>query len=140
MEVPHQIYRCPISLVLNSRLLLPQVLFKIVGDNIDKNIKPRDMREDRSLHYFHVYGIRDRIDLTAYGDQQPSPEIGSISTETLLPSSHDESAILTNYSILFARVLKKHMPFFKKFGVGLERHIRHKYYEEMSLKSDVVSY
>ncbi len=40
--------------------------FKIVGDNIDKNVKPRDMRSDyqtRSLHYFHAYAVRDRLNL-----------------------------------------------------------------------------
>ena len=31
------------------------------------------------------------------------------------------------------------MPFFKEFGAGLERHIRHEYYEEVSVKSEVVS-
>lgn len=33
----------------------------------------------------------------------------------------------------------KHMPFFKEFGRGVERHIRHEYYKEMSAKSEVVS-
>ena len=31
------------------------------------------------------------------------------------------------------------MPFFKKFGSGLERHLVHERYEEMSAKSEVVS-
>ena len=31
------------------------------------------------------------------------------------------------------------MPFFKEFGVGLERHIGHEFYEETSAKSEVVS-
>ncbi len=41
--------------------------FKIVGDNIDKTIRPREMRSDhqtRSLHYFHSYAVRDRIDIS----------------------------------------------------------------------------
>ena len=32
--------------------------FKIVGDNLDKTIKPRDMRsnhQSQSLHYFNLY-------------------------------------------------------------------------------------
>ena len=40
--------------------------FKIIGDNLDKNVKPRDMRIDfqtRSLHYFHACAVQDRIDL-----------------------------------------------------------------------------
>ena len=115
---------------------------KLVGDNIDKNIKPQDMRIDnqtKSLHYFHVYDVRDRIDLTDYDDEEPTPDISSISLDSILPSADDDLALRTNYSILIARVLRKHMPFFKDFSVGLERHIRHEYYEEMSTKSEVVS-
>ena len=115
---------------------------KLVGDNFDKNIKPQDMRIDnqtKSLHYFHVYDVRDRIDLTDYDDEEPTPDISSISIDRILPSADDNLALCTNYSILIARVLRKHMPFFKEFGAGLERHIRHEYYEEMSAKSEVVS-
>ena len=114
---------------------------KFVGDNLDKEVKPSDMREDnqtQSLHYFHVYGVRDRIDLTNHDDQQPTPDISSICIDKLLPSKEDESALCANFCILISRVLKKHMPFFKEFGSGLERHIRHEYYEEMSSKSNVV--
>ena len=31
------------------------------------------------------------------------------------------------------------MPYFAKFGQGVERHIRHEFYSEMSEKSEVVS-
>ena len=40
-------------------------LYKLVGDNIDKVVKPRHMRIDhqaKSLHYFHSYAVKDRID------------------------------------------------------------------------------
>lgn len=115
---------------------------KLVGDNIDKNIKPQDMRIDnqtKSLHYFHVYNVRDRIDLNEHDDEEPTPDISSISIDSILPSAEDDVAMHNNYSILIARVLRKHMPFLKKFGAGLERHIRHEFYEDMSAKSEVVS-
>ena len=69
----------------------------------------------------------------------PTPDISSICIDELLPSKEDESALCANFCILIAQVLKKHMPFFEKFGNGLERHIRHEYYEEMSSKSNIVS-
>ena len=40
---------------------------KIVGDNVAKSVKPRLMQTDRqnqSFHYFHLYAVRDRINLT----------------------------------------------------------------------------
>ena len=50
--------------------------YKSVGDDIDMNIKPRDMRSDhqtKSLHYFHAYTVRDRIDLSKYEDKDTNP-------------------------------------------------------------------
>lgn len=113
----------------------------VVGDNIDKNIKPRDMKSDhqmKSLHYFHLYVVRDHIDLSKYEDNPSLLDIASINTEQLLPSEEDAQILRSNFAMHIARVLK-HMKFFKQFGSGLERHIRHKYYAEMSKKSKVVS-
>ena len=48
--------------------------FRIIGDNIDKNIKPRYYRSNKqvcSLHYYHSYALKDRIDLSAMSDSQP---------------------------------------------------------------------
>ncbi|KAL5502692.1 hypothetical protein EMCRGX_G009506 [Ephydatia muelleri] len=38
--------------------------FRLVGDNVDKNVKSRDMRlnsQTTSLHCFHKYAVKDRI-------------------------------------------------------------------------------
>ena len=48
--------------------------YKLVGDNIDKNIRPREMRSDhqtKSLHYFHTYGVRDRVRYIRIQQQNP---------------------------------------------------------------------
>ena len=118
--------------------------FKLVIDNLDKNIKPgagnmRINHQTRSLHYTHIYAVKDRIDLADYDDTQPNPDINSIDVKLLLPSPEDKSALLKNFGFMISGILKKRLPFFKQFGSGLERHIRHKYYEEMAHKSEVVS-
>ena len=49
--------------------------YKFVGDNIDKNIKPRFQRHDnkgQSLHYYHGYAVRDRLDLSTLSNQRPT--------------------------------------------------------------------
>ena len=99
--------------------------FKLVIDNLDKNIKPEagNMRinyQTKSLHYTHIYAVKDRIDFTDYDDTQPNPDINSIDVKLLLPSPENESALLTNFGFLISRVLKKHWLFFKQFGSGLE--------------------
>ena len=109
---------------------------------MDKNVKPTDYRVDsqtKSLHYFQTYTVRDRIDLTSYDDTPPMLDKPNINTTKLLPSDSDYEELTKNFTYHVARVLKEHMPFFSTFGSGLERQIRHKYYEEMSQKSEVVS-
>ena len=56
--------------------------------------------------------------------------------KAILPTSEDQESLRKNFSFLIARVLKKHMPFFKEFGRGLERHLVHEHYSEMSEKSE----
>lgn len=116
--------------------------YRLVGDNIDKQVRPRDMRSDyqtRSLHYFHTYAVRDRVDLTGISDQKPVLDLKTIHLDAILPTSSDKKELQKNFSILFAWILKKYIPFFAKFGTGLERHIQHEFYHEMSQKSEVVS-
>ena len=47
--------------------------------------------------------------------------------------------INNKFAILNARTFTKHTPFFKKFGSGLEHHLVHEQYKEMSAKSEVAS-
>ena len=115
--------------------------YKLVGDNIDKNVKPRDMRIDsqtQSLHYFHAYAVRDRINVSHMDDQLSLPSLDNIDLAAVLPTEKDHKAIKGLFSIHVARVLKKFFPFFAKFGQGLEQHIKHDFFKEMSQKSEVV--
>ena len=52
---------------LSSNIAQAWFGYKLVGDNIDKNMKPRYQRQgDRglSLHYCHWYAALDRIDMS----------------------------------------------------------------------------
>ena len=116
--------------------------FKLVGDNLDKSVRPRDMRMDcqtQALHYFHMYAVRDRINLAEFTDNPSLPEVSLSDLKTILPTTQDQEVLQKNFASLIARTLTKHMPFFKKFGSGLERRLVHERYEEMSAKSEVVS-
>lgn len=49
--------------------------YKVVGDNIDKNVKPRYARQENktlSMHYYHSYAVRDRIDISSISDEVPN--------------------------------------------------------------------
>ncbi len=120
----------------SALLLYPT--FKLVGDNMDKH----EMRVDvqaQSLHYFNMYAVRDRVDVSHLPDAPALPDPAEINVKAVLPSAEDHEAILRNFTILAECVVKKYMPFFTNFAFGLERHIEHQYYQEMSQKSEVVS-
>ncbi len=115
---------------------------KIVGDNIDKHVKPREMRIDAQasmLHYFNLFAVRDRVDTSSLEDEPSIPDLSAIDVGTFLPTPEEHGSITRNFQHMIARVLKQHMPFFAKFGSGLERHLKHSHYEEMSRESEVVS-
>ena len=116
--------------------------FKIVGDNIDKTVRPRFMRSDsqvKSLHYFQSYAVRDRINLTNVSDSPPLPS-NDPDLLSLLPSSNDITTIQHLFEIHVARIVIEHIPFMKSaFSDVVDWHIHHEYYEEMETKSDIVS-
>lgn len=114
---------------------------KIVGDNIDKNVKPRFMRSDhqgKSLHYFHCYAVQDRFNLSMpedYPDIPANPKL-----EDLLPSESDVSNMKAYFAIHVARILCKYMPYFtEEFSDVIPEHLEHAMSSQMCLKSDVVS-
>ena len=119
--------------------------FKIVGDNIHKTVRPRHMRSDRqaqSLHYFHSYAVKDRVNISSVSDSPPiPPECPHTELlETLLPSAKDVTTIHSLFEVHVARILVEHFPFMKSaFADVVDWHIQHEYYEEMGETSDVVS-
>lgn len=56
--------------------------FKIVGDNLDKNIRPSLQRlthQTKSLHHFHSYAVKDRVNFSAASDVSKSQPVDSSS-------------------------------------------------------------
>lgn len=119
--------------------------FTLCGDNLDKTVKVRFMRSDKgnlSLHYFHCYGVLDRIDLSGVLDSVvasclPSP--ASIAA-SLLPSASDDQSLKRHFAILVSRILATHITFFS-FGFDdvVQWHIQHEFSDQMAKKSVVVS-
>ena len=117
--------------------------FKVVGDNIDKNVHPRHESLDhrtQSLHYFNCYAVKDRCDLGSFSDLKPLPDTCQVDLTKLLPHREDLDEILANMTILAARVLTAHIDKFQKYQKLVPVHIKHQYSQEMSSKSTVVSY
>jgi len=80
--------------------------FVIVGDNIDKNVRPSFQREDRktlSLHYFHSYAVKSRVNITSLSD---TPASNILSTDKILPSAMDFQALIRDFQVLVSRFVK----------------------------------
>lgn len=114
---------------------------KFVGDNIDKNVRPRHQtieKQTRSLHYFNCYACLDRVDLSGLSDTTPSIDIKSIGIETVLPTSEDVDQLLSNFAVIACRILVNYIPALAKFDEITTDHIQHQHYIDMSKRSKVV--
>ena len=55
--------------------------FKIVGDNIDKYMKSRDMTADAqasALHYFNMHAVHDRLGMSQLADSPSLPDVCAV--------------------------------------------------------------
>ena len=92
--------------------------------------------QTRSLHYFHAYAVKDRVDLSSFSDTVLStPPLSKDELfNQILPSADD------HFATLISRCLVDKIPFsshnFKKATV---KHIPHLHSDEMSQKSTIVS-
>ena len=78
--------------------------YKLVGDNIDKDIRASFQRlghTTQSLHYFHAYAVLDRVDFTGLSDVRDSGV--AVDPVTLLPSDSDLSSLEKEMSTLISR-------------------------------------
>ena len=78
--------------------------YKFVGDNIDKNVKPSHQRYEQkglSLHHFHGYAVRDRVNFSGMSEESPTFTIPDPSQ--FLPSQSDISLLKEEFAILISR-------------------------------------
>ena len=91
----------------------------LTGDNIDKNVTPRDMRMDyqtKSLHYLHVYAALNRIDITDLNEDAPTSRLlHNLQISAFPPSVADCKALRDDYIVLFARVICGTLTAFSSF-------------------------
>ena len=76
-------------------------IFKLVGDNLDINVKPSDVRVDNQIKSLQTYAVRDRIDLT-YDDTPPVVDESKVDSARLLPSESDYGELTKDFSFLVA--------------------------------------
>lgn len=113
--------------------------YKLVFDNIDKNVRPRHMRSDnqtRSLHYVQSYAVKDRVNYDSFSSEVPT----IVNVFDVLPTEEDYKCLKMNFAILVSRMIVKYIPYFASDYSGLPvKHIPHEHSTEMGTKSEIVS-
>eukprot|EP00731_Ephydatia_muelleri_P020858 Em0013g585a len=115
--------------------------FRLVGDNVDKNVKPRDMRlnsQTTSLHYFHTYAVKDRICFSHLSTDPIEIVQDSINFEMFYPTVGDNTQLVSNLETLVARMFVQRIPGLQSLSAEATHHIKHLYSKQMALKSEVV--
>ena len=113
-----------------------------MGDNIDKNVTPRDMRvgnQVKSLHYFHSYAVKDRLDPSSLSGDGHDGDVNSLAISSVLPTVDDCVRIRNDYIILAARVIVENISHFSFLQKCVVKHIPHKFSKETARKYMIVS-
>ena len=125
-----------------KKVAQPEPDYIIVGDNIDKNVTPRDMRvgnQVKSLHYFHSYAVKDRVDPGSLSGDGHVSDVNTLATSSVLPTVDDCVRIRNDYIILAARVIVENISHFSFLQKCVVKHIPHKFSKETARKSVIVS-
>lgn len=72
-------------------------------------------RQNKSLHYFHSFAVRDRVNLQNFSDIPPAnlPKT-SEALKPLLPTDCDDAIIRDEFALLVARMMCDNMQYFKE--------------------------
>lgn len=116
----------------------------IVGDNVDKNVSPRDMRQDnqvKSMHYFHSFAVHDRVCLPdgLVGDELHAADVSKLTASSVLPTIADCVEMRNIYIILAARIIVENLSHFGFLEECVVHHIPHKFSADTTTKSEIVS-
>ena len=80
--------------------------FKIIGDNIYKNVRPTYQRLDHqteSFHHFHAMAVQDRVDLTTSTSQCSETHVQDVNHEQLVLNSDNLSRLKHDFQVLLPR-------------------------------------
>ena len=116
--------------------------YQIIGDNVDMMIKIKHQastKPNKSIHWFHLLGVKDRAIAYDLADDKPIGSTHDLQPGDILPSTKDNQELLHDFIPLFARVAVDKVPAFEIFKDVVVRHIPHRYSDAMKLQSEQAS-
>ena len=118
-----------------------KVVFKFVGDNVEKQQRVRDYRSDhhgKLLHMFSLLVSRSRTPAPELQHTGHLSKLTEIAVEDFLPTSSDVRIMKGNLVVLVSRILVQYFPSLAFLSKAVTKHILHKYSSMMAQKSEVV--
>jgi len=116
--------------------------YHIIGDNVDLYVKVKHMnseRQNRSIHWFALNAVQDRVSGIHLAVDKPIRSILDMENIEFLPSRTDNENLLHDFIPLFARAVIGKIPAFSCFKDVKVKHIPHRYSQEMKQKSSQVN-
>lgn len=116
---------------------------RIVGDNWDLEVKARyqtKSQNNKSLHYFHAYAVKDRVVAEGLDNKRPQKNIMEIEMQEFLPTPEVQEARVSDLINIIPRVLVKYLTPYSTFKKAVIYHIPHPHSKEMVEKSEVVCF
>ena len=111
-------------------------------DNLELTVRVREMRQDdrdKSVHFFHHYALKDRVDSSHLSSYQPQCLASSLCPADFLPSAEDYRILRNNFVIHLARIAVKKLTSFRFLQEGVPQHIHHPHSKDLSQPSQFVS-
>lgn len=127
---------------INYNVMLPFFPLRLVGDNIDHEIRARVQTKEhgnRSIHWTHQFAVLDRVQGPEQTDRTSQKPVSEIQFAELLPDGNIQATLVQNWAIIVSRVITKYLKSFQYMKDVVIRHIPHQYSKEMSEKSTIVS-
>ena len=113
-----------------------------MGDNWDMEVKARCQTKsdnNKSLHYFHAYAVKDRVVSEGLESTRPQKSIDEVEMQEILPTAEVQESIISDLAHMIPRVIVQYLSPYKSFRKAVQYHIPHPHSQEMAGKSEVVS-
>lgn len=118
------------------------LIFRIVGDNIDHEIRARIQSKEhnnQSIHWTHEYAIKDSVVNHQLDNMKPQKKKEELQLLELLPTPDVMARLSESWKILVSRVVTRYLEPFKFLQKSVIYHIPHLHTKEASQRSEIVS-
>lgn len=81
---------------------------------MDKDVRPSKMtmnKQTKSLHFYHAYAVKDRIDTSHLPECHLSQP--SLTYNDFIPGDEDYASLKSDFTVLVTRILCQHMNFLR---------------------------